>query len=433
MLRNNTSSFDGKAWFINHKWLLLILAVAFILRVAAAFILGNDISGLSGAHDEISYSMLGDRFASGHGMTFPENWYPWIKADAPQSYYSYTMSLFLAGIYGLFGYQPLAARLIMAILSTLIVLMIYIISKRLFNQQVALLSAGIAAVYAYLIFYGVTLVTETPFILALLISIYVSYKIIERPHWMLWVVLGVTLGITVLLRMAVVFFIPALFLWIYLGIPDKRKLLPIILTILIIIAAVLPLTIRNYRLWDEFLLLESQFGHVFWNGNHPDHNGEFRAAEVFPIPKEILSSQNDALITNQLLKLGIQNVLDDPGHFVKLTISRLRLFFTFWPTAGSGLEANILRVTSFGLLVPFIVAGLLLNLKHWRQLFLIYLFMLIHTGIYSISWTMIRYRMPLDVFFIMFAASAITVGLSVWKRRSLTPVSQQVAPDHIAE
>ncbi len=166
MLRNNASSFDGKAWVNNHKWLLLILAVAFILRVAAAFILGNDISGLSGAHDEISYSMLGERFASGHGMTFPENWYPWIKADAPQSYYSYTMSLFLAGIYGVFGYHPLAARLIMAILSTLIVLMIYIISKRLFNQQVALLSAGIAAVYAYLIFYGVTLVTETPFILA---------------------------------------------------------------------------------------------------------------------------------------------------------------------------------------------------------------------------------------------------------------------------
>jgi 4-amino-4-deoxy-L-arabinose transferase-like glycosyltransferase len=266
-----------------------------------------------------------------------------------------------------------------------------------------------------------------------MVAIFISYRLIEQPHWLWWVALGVALAIAMLLRMAVVFFFPALFLWIFTQLPNKRKFVPVILTVLIIIGAILPFTIRNYRLWGEFLLLESQFGHVFWNGNHPDHNGEFRAAEVYAIPKEILSSQNDALITNQLLELGIQNVLNDPAHFVKLTLTRLRLFFTFWPTADSSFQANFMRVISFGLLVPVIIVGLLLHLKDWRKLFLIYLFLLIHTGIYAISWTMVRYRMPLDVFFIMFAASALILASDAWKARNSSPIAGQVAPDNIVE
>lgn len=423
-MNKHNFSHNHWTWINDHKWLLIILALAFLLRVAAAVYLGNTVSGLSGAHDEISYSMLGQRFAAGHGMTFPENWYPWIKADAPQSYYSYSISLFLAGIYSLFGYQPLAARLVMAVLSTLIVLMIYLLSRRFFNQRIALLSTGIAAVYAYLIFYGVTLVTETPFILALLVAIYLGFKTTENPRWFWWLALGIALALTLLLRMAVIFFLPVFFWWLLAQIQSNRNRISILLIILIIVAAILPFTVRNYRLWNDFLLLESQFGHVFWNGNHPDHDGNFHPYETFPIPEEILATQNDALITNQLLRLGIQNVLNDPVHFVQLTITRLREFFTFWPTADSTLEANVLRVISFGLLAPFATAGLLLNFKNWRSLLPIYLFILIHTGVYATSWTMIRYRMPLDVFFIMFAASAILLAVDIWKERLRHPLSR---------
>jgi hypothetical protein len=41
----------------------------------------------------------------------------------------------------------------------------------------------------------------------------------------------------------------------------------------------------------------------------------------------------------------------------------------------------------------------------------IYLFIIIHTAIHAISWTMIRYRIPLDALFIIFAAFATTVLL----------------------
>ena len=102
----------------------------------------------------------------------------------------------------------------------------------------------------------------------------------------------------------------------------------------------------------------------------------------------------------------MQNILNDPGLFVMLTLTRLREFFLFWPTAESDTLANLLRVLSFGIMWPFAAAGLWLSRRQWRDLLPIYIFMVMHTGIYAVTWTMIRYRIPLDAFLIPFAAVA---------------------------
>lgn len=410
------------------SYLALILVLALAARIAGALYLGNTVSGLSGAQDEISYSMLGQRFAEGHGMTFPTGWYPWIAADAPQSYYSYTMSLFLAGIYAVFGYFPIIARLIMAALSTLMVLLMYLVSREFFDEQVALFTGFIGALYPYLIFYGITLVTETPFILALLASFYVVLQLLKRPSTALWLLLGIALAITVLLRMAVVFFVPVLLGWLIWKLRGRRQSYMVAIPLLIIVLAVLPFTVRNYLLWGRFMLLESQFGHVFWNGNHPEHHGDFNGSKVFPIPAEVLASKNDAEITSTLLRMGIQNVLSDPWHFVQLTVTRLREFFNFWPTRNSTLLANVMRVSSFGLILPFTLFGLFANLRRLRELAPIYLFIIVHTGVYAISWTMIRYRIPLDVFFIMFTAYTLVTILASFLRHRARRIAPPPAP-----
>jgi hypothetical protein len=41
-----------------------------------------------------------------------------------------------------------------------------------------------------------------------------------------------------------------------------------------------------------------------------------------------------------------------------------------------------------------------------------------HTAIYAVTWTMIRYRIPLDVFFIMFAAYALETTASYLRKRT---------------
>jgi hypothetical protein len=187
----------------------------------------------------------------------------------------------------------------------------------------------------------------------------------------------------------------------------------VLIPIAVIVLAIIPFTIQNYQMFGRFMLLEANFGHVFWNGNHPDSLGNFHPFRVFPIPPEVLALDNDVDITNELLRRGIQNILNDPGLFVMLTLTRLREFFLFWPTAESDTLANLLRVFSFGLMWPFAVAGLWLSRRQWRDLLPIYIFMLMHTGVYAVTWTMVRYRIPLDAFLIPFAAVA-GVQLFTW-------------------
>jgi 4-amino-4-deoxy-L-arabinose transferase-like glycosyltransferase len=391
--------------------LFWILLVALVLRMAAALVLGNTVRGLSGAQDEITYSMLGHRFVQGFGLTFPENWYPWIKANTEQAYFSDAISYYLAAIYALFGYQPLAARVVTGLISTASVGLIYLLGARLFGKTVGLVAAGIAAVYAYLIYYGVTLVTEPLFILALLVTMLITYSILDRPSLGKWLALGVTLALAVLLRMAVIFFVMTLLVWLAWRVKQRRW--QVLIPLVVIVLAIIPFTIQNYQMFGRFMLLEANFGHVFWNGNHPDSLGNFHPYRVFPIPPEVLALDNDVDITNELLRRGIQNVINDPGLFVMLTITRLREFFLFWPTAESDTLANLLRVFSFGLMWPFAVAGLWLSRRQWRDLLPIYIFMLMHTGVYAVTWTMVRYRVPLDAFLIPFAAVA-GVQLFTW-------------------
>lgn len=383
-----------------------ILAVALALRVGAALYLGPEVQGLSGAFDEVTYSELGHRFATGHGLTFAENWYPWIQADAPQSYFSFAMSGSLGLLYWLFGYQPLTARLLMALMSTGVVAMTYVVGRRFFSERAATLAALVAAVHAYLIFYGAALVTETPFTFFLLTAIYAADRLRSEPTPRLWVALGAAVVCAVHLRMAVVFFVPFL-LWWAMGAQPARRRTWAVVPVVALMVSVLPFTLWNYKTWGYPLVLQSQFGHVFWNGNHPGHRGDFHPYRVFDIPPEVLALDNDALITNRLLELGVKRVQEDPGDFARLSLTRLRELFVFWPTANSSTDANALRVLSVGILAPFTLAGVLMGAPNWRRLAPIYLFLATHVGIHAATWAMVRYRVPLDPFFALFASSAM--------------------------
>jgi 4-amino-4-deoxy-L-arabinose transferase-like glycosyltransferase len=393
------------------QWLAIILILAFIPRVAAALWLGDymEVVPGGGSHDQVSYDMLAHRVADGHGFTFPQPWYPWAPANTVTSYYSGAMVLHLAIIYKLFGYHPLIARVLYAVLGAAIVYLVYRLGRRVFGQPAGLIAAACAAGYSYLILYSATLLTETPFIFFLLLALNAAYAVAETGSRRGLVVLGLALAGTLLFRMAVLPFVLALLLWIYFTARRSQrpiKLLRLTIPLGIIVLAVLPWTVRNYLLYNRFMLLESQFGHVLWNSNHPDQGTNFRGSWVAAIPSELLTL-SEPEITNELLKRGVQNILADPGRFVLLTLSRVKFFFTFWPTADTGLINNLSRVFSFGIMLPFMLAGLYLSRTQWRQALPLYLFLVVHLGVYLVSWVMIRYRIPADTVLLLFAGLAL--------------------------
>src|SRR4030042_6596406 len=97
-------------------WLTLILAISVLLRVIAALLLGNQVLPLPGIFDQISYHTLSTRVLEGHGFTFATQWWPLTRAGEPTAHWSFLYTLYLVAIYGVFGINPLVARILQVII-----------------------------------------------------------------------------------------------------------------------------------------------------------------------------------------------------------------------------------------------------------------------------------------------------------------------------
>jgi hypothetical protein len=139
------------------------------------------------------------------------------------------------------------------------------------------------------------------------------------------------------------------------------------------------------------------------------------------IPME-LRKLDEAALDQALLKEGVQFVTQDPGRYVLLSISRVPAFFMFWPSRDSDLISNIARVGGFGLLLPFILYGLIRSFipKPPVQQFslrstsnLLVLFILFYTAIHLLSWALVRYRLPVDAVFMVYSGLVFS-DLGTW-------------------
>jgi hypothetical protein len=82
--------------------------------------------------------------------------------------------------------------------------------------------------------------------------------------------------------------------------------------------------------------------------------------------------------------------------------------------------SNLVRVLSYGLYLPFMLLGLYFSFSRWKNFLLLYLFMLVHTGIHLLSWPAPRYRLSVDAVAMVFAGLAVLElarRFDAWRRR----------------
>jgi hypothetical protein len=267
--------------------------------------------------------------------------------------------------------------------------------------------------------------TETYFIVMVLLSLHLSLDIKEKPELRRWVLLGLTLGVAGLLRQTALLFVPFLLFWLFWELKNTgMRWWHITVPVIVIGLMIAPWTIRNYLVFDHFLLLNSNAGYALYASNNPNLASDWRnELVVVPVPDE-LRGQNEAQLDRALTKKGIEFILADPGRYVRLTLDKSLEYFRFWPSSESSQISNLNRVLSFGLYLPFMVLGLCISFSRWRSFIPLYLFMLIHTGIHLLSWPSPRYRLSVDAVLMVFAALTLVQlakQVKTWRRR-LSPV-----------
>ena len=403
-----------------------VLVVAVLIRIVVALYMGDRVTVLPGIQDQVSYDALAQSLLDGRGYSFTEKWYPFTPANTPTAHWSFLYPVYLAGVYAVSGYHPLVARLLQGILGgALICFLVYLIGRRVVNEDTGLISAGLAAVYGYFIYYNAALMTETFFIVLVLLILYLSIEVKENPTVLRWVGLGVSLSLAGLLRQTILLFVPFLLFWLFLELRTRSiRWWHFALPVVIILLSITPWTVRNYLVYREFLLLNSNAGYALYASNNPNLGTDWRNnLVVVPVPEE-LNGQNEAELDRALMRRGIEFILVDPARYLRLTLDKTLEFFRFWPYSDSSRISNLNRVLSFGLYLPFMSLGLFLSFSRWRNFAILYLFIVIHTGIHLLSWPSPRYRLPVDAVLMIFAALTLVElakQLKTW-RRGLSPI-----------
>jgi len=385
--------------------LTLILLAAILVRLLIALYMGDQVTVLPGIHDQVSYDALARSLLAGRGYTFSKNWYPFTPANTPTAHWSFIYPLYLAGMYSITGYHPLAARIVQGVVGgALICFLVYRIGRRVVDEDTGLVGAGLAAIYGYFVYYNVALMTETFFIVFVLFSLYLSLELKERPTVTRWILLGLTLGMAALFRQTILLFVPFLLLWLLFE-ARKREVRWWHFTLPIVVIALLiaPWTVRNYLIYHQFLPLNSNAGYAFYASNNPNLGTDWRnELVVVPVPEELVG-QNEAKLNQALTLKGFEFIIADPLRYLWLNLDKTLEYFKFWPSSDSSIISNLGRVLSFGLYLPFMLLGLGLSLSRWRSFVPLYLFMIIHTGIHLLSWPALRYRLPVDAVLMVFA------------------------------
>jgi hypothetical protein len=435
--------------------LILILLAAVFLRVAVAIYLSDVVDAPPLLTDQRSYHALGARLVSGHGFSFDVYWYPFTPPDTPTAHWSFLYSFFVAAVYGVFGVHPLAVRLVQAVLGGILLpWMMYRFTFRLFEgpvrlsgpngvarsgnlssarshrDTVALLAAGFGAVYAYFILYAATLMTETFFIIVLLWSLERALAVRSQLSAGsalgagLILTFGLSLGIAALLRQSILPWLVVLFAWLlwagWRSGQSRRALMVILVATVSLAILILPFTLRNYRVYGTFLLLNSNAGYAMYSAQHPMQGTNFQEFSAVSVPDD-LAGLNEARLDRELMRRGIGFVLAEPGRYLLLSLSRVGDYFEFWPAKGTTLLHNLGRVGSFALFLPFMVYGIWLSLRAagpgrtragWVEfstspLALVFLFMTFYSLLHILTWAMPRYRLPVDAVALSFAAVAV--------------------------
>jgi hypothetical protein len=196
---------------------------------------------------------------------------------------------------------------------------------------------------------------------------------------------------------------------------------PTILSITVIVLFIVPVTLYNYSRFGRVVLLNTNSGYAFFWGNHPIYGTKFipilpEGAYQELIPLEV-RNLDEAALDQELLRRGVDFVLDDPGRYFLLSLSRIPAYFMFWPSADSEILSNISRVASFGVTWPFMAYGLILAFRPsvrekgsgllnsiCTPAGLLMVFVFLYSAIHLLTWALIRYRLPVDAALIPFAA-----------------------------
>lgn len=228
--------------------LAAIVLAGFLIRIV--YVITS--RGFALAGDQAEYDAIGRAAADGHWFqtTFP---YGELHDSAarPPGY-----MLFVGAVYTLLGPNQTRITLLQTLFGPVVIVLVWVLARRLFDARVATVAAALAAVHPNLWQWEGRIYSEA---LALPLAVLLLVLVLDRrPSNRLAIAVGVVLGVSLLVRPTSVFFVPVILAaaWVAAGWRPALRHTSLVLGVAVLCIA--PWTIRNYALTDAFIPLSLQ-------------------------------------------------------------------------------------------------------------------------------------------------------------------------------
>jgi 4-amino-4-deoxy-L-arabinose transferase-like glycosyltransferase len=316
-------------WLKQHGVTLLVGALLiFALWQRLDFCLGVDVplhSDMSNYHRRALYFMEHGRFAVPGVTLFGETYrlplYP----------------LLVAGVYTVVGPNPVAVYGVQAVLGTLMLLGLYLLTNRMLGQRQALMTLICAVFYTPLTAFCGTLLTET---LCLLLLVWGWYSFVraEQSNETVWYgVSGALMGLCCLSRSVVLVVAILMGLWrvvVVLGdranqVSIRRLVTQLGLYLVSMALVIAPWSVKNSLEQHQLVVLDTISGVNLLIGNNPWAKGYF--TKNYPdtpgAAVALKSSPTSAALDSRLKAIAVDWIRAHPKRFLQLSLQRLGYFW----------------------------------------------------------------------------------------------------------
>jgi tetratricopeptide (TPR) repeat protein len=247
----------------------LVVAAAFVIRALVLWQLSRNYPGfLDPIVDSRWHYLWAKQIAAGD----------WLGSEV---FFRAPLYPYLLGIWiKLFGDGLWPIRLMQAFIGGLTAGLTFLIGQKAFGRRVGLIAAVMSILYGTLIYYESELLIEVIAVPLGLLAIWMAMNEASRPapRWVGWLGVGLLLGLGAISRPNILACVPAFWWWAWgrdatgKASWGRRLRGPMLVTLGVIIP-IIPVTIRNYVVADDPVVISYQGGINLWLGNNPAADG----------------------------------------------------------------------------------------------------------------------------------------------------------------
>ena len=205
----------------------------------------------------------------------------WLGTDifyrAP--FYPYLLSI-------IFWFTPnnfLAVYIMQLTLGICSMVLIYSIGKRIYCERAGLIAVGFSLLYSPLTFFETKILPTITGIFLGLLSIYLLTRAEQEKKWCYWLAGAAALGLAIICRPNYLLMIPLIILGILLLHRRQLRETPTPILILVLVPSLIigTVTLRNYLVGKDFILISANAGVTFAQGNNPWARGSIAVLPGF--------------------------------------------------------------------------------------------------------------------------------------------------------